>query len=126
MLETRYKDMPLPQELKDLLGSCRSFLVPRDRAAILHLALGDGSKTVYEVAYDIPGRGRIVEATVTSCKNAISVNYADPRMRPRDPDRMVIGDEQPSDKQRFDERFGYPFQDLRQQTLNWLQENDLI
>src|SRR4051812_16492693 len=126
MLETRYNDMPLPQDLKDLLSSCRSFLVPRDRSAILQLAMGDGKQPVFEVAYDIPGRGRIVEATVTQCKNGLCVNYIDPRMRRRDPDCMVIGDEQPSDKERFEERFGSPFAAIRQQTLAWLQQNDLI
>jgi hypothetical protein len=126
MLETRYKEMPLPAQLKELLASCRSFLVPRDRLAILRLALGDGKEPVFEVAYDIPGRGRIVEATVTRCKNGLCVNYIDPLMRRRDPDCMTIGDEQPSDKERFDERFGYPFSKLREETLNWLKENDLI
>src|SRR3954469_1199906 len=57
MLETRYNDMPLPQDLKDLLSSCRSVLVPRDRSAILQLAMGDGKQPVVEGAYDIPGRG---------------------------------------------------------------------
>jgi len=126
MLETRYNDMPLPQDLKDLLSSCRSFLVPRDRSAILQLAMGDGKQSVFEVAYEIPGRGRVVEATVTRCKNGLCVNYIEPRMRRRDPDCMVIGDEQPSDKERFEERFGSPFAAIRQETLAWLQQNDLI
>src|SRR4051812_16173278 len=126
MLETRYNDMPLPQDLKELLSSCRSFLVPRDRSAILQLAMGDGKQPVFEVAYDVPGRGRVAEATVTRCKNGLCVNYIDPRMRRRDPDCMVIGDEQPSDKERFEERFGSPFAAIRQETLAWLQQNDLI
>ncbi len=79
MLETRYKEMPLPREFKELLGSCQSFLVPRDRSSILRLALGDGNQPVFEVAYDIPGRGRVVEATVTRCKNGLCVNYTDPQ-----------------------------------------------
>jgi hypothetical protein len=118
--------MLLPQELKDLLASCRSFLVPRDRSAVLQLALGDGNQPVFEVAYDIPGRGRVVEATVTRCKNGLSVNYTEPRMRRRDPDCMVIADEQPSDKERFEERFGSSFEVLRQETFKWLKDHDLI
>jgi Domain of unknown function (DUF4914) len=126
MLETSYKEMPLPQELKELLGSCSSFMVPRDRASILDLALGGGGDAVFEVAYEIPGRGRVVEATVTRCKNGLCVNYIDPHMRRRDPDCMVIADEQPSDKERFEDRFGKPFRSLRQETFKWLTENDLI
>src|SRR3954464_4315828 len=125
MLEKHFKEMPLPQELKELLASCHSFLVPRNRSALLELALG-GNQPEFEVAYDIPGRGRIVEATVTRCKNALCVNYADPRMRRRDPDCMVVADEQPSDKERFAERFGSPFKTLRRETFNWLKNNDLI
>src|SRR5437763_3817865 len=125
MLEKHFKEMPLPDELKELLASCHSFLVPRNRSAVLELALG-GNQPEFEVAYDIPGRGRIVEATVTRCKNGLCVNYADPRMRRRDPDCMVVADEQPSDKERFAERFGSPFEPLRQDTFNWLQKNDLI
>ncbi|HVT29701.1 MAG TPA: DUF4914 family protein [Lacipirellulaceae bacterium] len=126
MLETRYKEMPLPQELKDLLGSCKSFLVPRDRSSILRLALGGENRSVFEVAYDVPRRGRVVEATVTRCKNGLCVNYADPHMRRRDPNCMVIADDQPSDKERFEDRFGQPFRALRQETFDWLKENDLI
>src|SRR3954468_3467328 len=125
MLEKHFSEMPLPQELKELLASCHSFLVPRNRSALLELALG-GNQPEFEVAYDIPGRGRVVEATVTRCKNALCVNYADPRMRRRDPDCMVVADEQPSDKERFAERFGSPFKTLRRETLAWLQQNDLI
>jgi hypothetical protein len=125
MLEKHFKEMPLPQELKQLLASCHSFLVPRNRSAVLELALG-GNQPEFEVAYDIPGRGRVVEATVTRCKNGLCVNYADPRMRRRDPDCMVVADDQPSDKERFAERFGSPFETLRQDTFKWLEKNDLI
>ena len=126
MLETRYREMPLPEELKALLATCRSFLVPRDRPTLLRLALGDGNEPVYEVAYDIPDRGRVVEAIVTRCKNGLCVNYTDPRMRRRDPDCMVVADQQPSDKERFEDRFGSSFKALRQETFRWLKENDLI
>ena len=51
----------------------------------------------------------MLEATVTRCKNGLSVNYADPRMRRRDPDCMLVADERPSDKERFSSRFGMPF-----------------
>lgn len=118
--------MQLPHELKELMGSCPGFVVPRDRATILQLALGDGSEAVFEVAYDVPGMGRFVEAVVTRCKNGISVNYTEPRMRRRDPDCMVVADEQPSDKERFIDRFGEPFTKLRQETFAWLKQNELI
>src|SRR5262245_56446388 len=98
-LETRFLEMPLPAELKELLAACPGFIVPKDREEILHLALGEQDVAVYEVAYDVPGHGRIVEAAVTRCKNGLSVNYNDPRMRRRDPDCMLVADDQPSDKE---------------------------
>lgn len=47
-------------------------------------------------------------------------------MRRRDPNCMVIGDEQQTDKKRYQERYGKPFNELREKTLNWLSEQDLI
>ena len=126
MLEKHYEEMPLPKELKELLGACRGFVVTRDRPTILRLALGSEDSPVFEVAYEIPGHGRVVEATVTRCKNGLSVNYLEPRMRRRDPDCLVVADEQPSDKDRFHERFGVPFDLLREETFDWLKQQELI
>lgn len=126
MLEKHYRQMPLPDELKDLLCSCRGFVVPHDRPGILKLALGGGDQPIFEVAYDVPGHGRIVEATVTRCRNGLSVNYMEPRMRRRDPDCLVVADDQPSDKVRFIDRFGKPFDGLRQETFQWLKQQELV
>ena len=125
MLEEHFNTMPLPGELKALLSACPSCEVPRDRETILRLAMGDG-QDVYEVAYEVPGHGRIVEATVTRCKNGLSVNYPEPKMRRRDPDCLVVADGQPTDKELFIDRFGEPFARIRQDTLDWLEQQDLL
>jgi Domain of unknown function (DUF4914) len=125
MLEENFLSMPLPDDLKTLLAGCPGWVVPRDRQTILQLAMG-GKSDVYEVVYDVPGMGPVVEATVTRCKNGLSVNYPDPQMRRRDPDCLVVADEQPSDKDRFVTRFGEPFDRLRRETLDWLQQQDLL
>lgn len=126
-LEKRYQDMPLPEDLKDLLSEARSFVVPRDRETILRMAMGDDDqRKVFEVAYEIPERGQVIEATVTRCKNGLSVNYLEPHMRRRDPDCLIVADDQPSDKDRFCDRFGEPFTNLRQKTFDWLKQQDLI
>src|SRR5262245_63772121 len=117
MLEENFQHLPLPDDLKVLLGACPGWTVPRDRETILRLALGEGNADTFEVAYDLPGTGRIVEATVTRCKNGLAINYPDPRMRRRDPDRLVVADDQPSDKDRYVDRFGEPFDALRQATF---------
>ena len=59
-------------------------------------------------------------------KNGLSVNYPDPAMRRRDPDCMVVADDQPSDKERFDYRFGESFDGLRKETFEWFKKQDLI
>lgn len=127
MLQEHWNQMPLPPELKDILSGCPEFIVPRDRNTILRLAMG-GSATadVFEVGYEVAGHGWVVEATVTRCKNGLSINYADPKMRRRDPDCMLVADELPSDKERFISRFGRPFQGLRQETFAWLKQQPLL
>ncbi|MDZ4656198.1 MAG: DUF4914 family protein [Bythopirellula sp.] len=126
MLESNFRSMPLPSELQEVLASCPNFMVPQDRQSILSLALGPEQNGTYEVAYDVPGKGSIVEAVVTKCKNGLSVNYLDPLMRRRDPDCMVVADDQPSDKERFTDRFGESFSTLRKQTFDWFKQQDLI
>lgn len=58
-------------------------------------------------------------------RNGISANYDDPYVRRRDPDCLVIGDDQPTDKPRFAERFGRPFSEMRAETFAWMKRQDL-
>jgi hypothetical protein len=78
------------------------------------------------VAYDVPGRGSVVEAEVVSVRNGISANYVEPYMRRRDPDALVVGDEGPTDKPRYRDRFGTEFGPVRQETFDWLATRDLV
>jgi len=79
----------------------------------------------YTVGYDVPGTGFVPEAQVCRVRNGIAVNYPDPYMRRRDADCMVIGDEGPTDKPTFRERFGKEFAPLRKETLEWLKTQPL-
>jgi hypothetical protein len=65
----------------------------------------------YVVGYDVAGRGFVPEVRVARVRNGISANYLEPYMRRRDPDCMVIGDERPTNKPTYTERFG---RDLRE------------
>lgn len=116
----------LPQEIKELIERSGKVIVPQNRNELLELAMGHNGNTVFEVSYDIPGSGKAVEATVTKCKNGVVVNYSDIYMRRRDPDCMIIGDENETDKPRFEERFGSNFNLLRITTLNWLEKQNII
>jgi hypothetical protein len=103
----------------------RAVMVPTDRAELLDRSLG-GARDRFEVAYDIPGRGRVVEAEVVRARNGVAVNMPEPYMRRRDPDCMLVADDEPSDKPRFSDRFDVPFDDWRTEILSWLAEQSLI
>ncbi|MGH7442562.1 MAG: DUF4914 family protein, partial [bacterium] len=115
------KDWPslgLPASVTEVLGAAPSVVVPERREDLLNWALGrevgatDWSgnnredKGEYEVAFDVPGRGSVVEARVVKARNGLSVNYPEPAMRRRDPNAMVIGDSLPTDKPTYESRFG--------------------
>jgi hypothetical protein len=118
-------DFEIPQELKDILAACPGYIVARNKTDLYHLAIRDAVNGVHEVAYDVPGKGRVVEAEVCRVKNGISANYVEPYMRRRDPDCMVIADDLPTDKPRYQDQFGKPFSELRAETFEWLKTQEL-
>lgn len=117
------KGIDLPEAVAELLGRCRSFTL-FDTTAQLATAATAGQPS-FEVRYEVPGKGNVLEATVERVRNGISANYAEPYMRRRDPGTMAVADDRPSDKARFREKYGYEFDDLQQQTLDWLAQQDL-
>ena len=125
-ISQRWPDMGLPQQVVDLLEHAESVRFPRSREEVLSLAMGEQSDDLFEVSYDVPGKGRTVEATVAKCKNGLVVNYGEPYMRRRDPDCMVVSDAKPTDKTSYADRFGEPFAPLRQETFEWLKSQKLV
>lgn len=115
----------IPLAVEEILAACPGYTVARNKQDLLALAVRDAVHGVHEVAYDVPGRGRVVEARVCRVKNGIAANYLEPYMRRRDPDCMVIADEKPTDKPRFRDEFGEDFQQLRQETFDWLKMQEL-
>ncbi|MDW8307737.1 MAG: DUF4914 family protein [Verrucomicrobiales bacterium] len=114
-----------PPEAIEIFTRCRSVVVPQSIQELVDMACGGPDQDYYEVAYDVPGRGRFVEATVARVRNGVVANYTEPYMRRRDPDCLVIGDDQPTNKPTFQQRFGRPFEPVRLETFRWLQEQDL-
>jgi hypothetical protein len=123
---SRYLPFPLPAATADLLDSAPSVTVAQTVDELVELAVRDaGSDGWHEVAFDVPGKGRVVEARACRVKNGIAANYLEPYMRRRDPDCMVIGDTRPTDKPTYHERFGKDFDPVRSETLAWLKTQDL-
>jgi hypothetical protein len=118
------KKISLPDNVWSVLSSCKSYQVYNEVEELRKASLGK-KKNLFEVKYDIPGKGEITEAVVNRVKNGIAVNYVEPYMRRRDPNTMAIADELPSDKKRFKDKYGYEFASLEKETLDWLKEQDL-
>ncbi|MEM0965460.1 MAG: DUF4914 family protein [Verrucomicrobiota bacterium] len=122
---TEYKHPLLPFELPEsvaaLLARAPQVSVPKSVADLHALAIRDRDERGYhKVSYEVEGRGEVVEAEVCRVKNGIAANYLEPYMRRRDPDCMVIGDDRATDKPTFRERFGSDFNELREDTFDWL------
>ncbi|MCL2694169.1 MAG: DUF4914 family protein, partial [Oscillospiraceae bacterium] len=109
----------------DILENCKSVTIPETRGEILEIAMGGPGTDVFTVAYEVDGKMRD-EATVTRCKNGAVINYTDVYMRRRDPDCLIIGDDKPTDKPRFKDRFGTDFSTVRKDTFEWLKKQDLL
>lgn len=114
-----------PKEADEILRACPSLMIASSAADLIDPACGGEDSDCFQVAYDIPGHGRVVEAVVSRVRNGISANFYESHMRARDPDCMVIADDRPTDKPTFEQRYGVPFEPLRQQTFDWLKGQPL-
>ncbi len=114
-----------PAEVRDILENCPEVTVANSTAELVDLACGGKDSQYFEVAYDVPGRGPVVEATVARVRNGVCANYTDIYMRRRDPECMVLGDDLPTDKLTFEQRFHQSFEPLRQDTIAWLKQQRL-
>ena len=120
------KKFTFTEELTDVIENCKGVSVPTSKAELYDMVFGPEHADVYDVVFDVPGKGLFKEADVVRCKNGASVNFTEDYMRRRDPNSMAIGDELPTDKPRFKDRFGYEFSQLRQETLDWLSNQQIV
>ena len=112
-------------DMERIISNSPSVIIPETKETLYELIFGNEYTDTIEVSYDV--RGKLVkEATVVRCRNGASVNFVEDYMRRRDPDCMRIADDMPTDKPRFEEVYGYPFSDLREETYQWLSRQELI
>ncbi|KJF41951.1 DUF4914 family protein [Draconibacterium sediminis] len=119
------KGVKLPENIQNVLSACKSFTCYNTTEELADAATNGKENNEFAVSYDIEGKGTFTEAIVHRVQNGISVNYTEAYMRRRDPGTMVIGDDKPTGKQRFSEKYNYPFSDIQKETFDWLKENDL-
>jgi len=122
----RFNLFNVPIELRDVLDSCPGYSVATTVDELIKLATRDADATGWqEIAFDVPGKGWIVEARACKVTNGIAANYLEAYMRRRDPDCMVIGDTMPTNKPTYLDRYKTDFADVRQQTFAWLKMHRL-
>lgn len=119
------KRIYLPKDADRLINEAPGFKVFDTVAQLADASVNGNGNMYYEVKYDVEGKGEVLEAIVHKVTNGISANYVETYMRRRDPDTMAIGDNKPSDQQRFSDRFGYPFSKLRDESFEWMVKQDL-
>jgi hypothetical protein len=119
------KAVEVPDELRDVLTNCQSLTIAHSVDHLVELALGDATDGQFEVGYHVPGRGWVPEANVVRARNGVAANYVEPYMRRRDPNCMVIADDGPTNKTRYADRVGKSFEPLRNDTFDWLKQQDL-
>lgn len=118
------KNIHLSDDIIVLFTSCKKLTVYDSVDQLCEAAVG-GDNDSFEVKYDIPGKGEYTEAVIHKVTNGISANYTEAYMRRRDPDTMAIADDLPTDKPRFKAKYGYDFQDLKKETHEWLEKQEL-
>ena len=125
MLECLRK-LNLPEYVQDILNQSQGVIIPKTRKELLTLAMGNDENISFDVEYEVEGKGNVLEATATKCKNGIVINYMEDYMRRRDPNSMLIADNNPTDKPRYSDVYHKDFEDLRTETFDWLKNQKLI
>jgi hypothetical protein len=116
----------LDDKVKNILSDSKKVIFPKTRLELIDLALGSKPSDSFEVAYEVKGKGLVVEADVTRCKNGVAINYMEDYMRRRDPESLVIGDDLDTDKPRYKDIYKKEFEPLRMETFEWLTNQELI
>jgi hypothetical protein len=123
----RLKKMIMPREIADIFKkSDINIIIPESRSHLLELAMGGKDNLTFDISYNLNDGSVIREASAVKCKNGVAVNYDDIYMRRRDPDSMAVADDLPTDKPTFFERFGEPFDALREETFDWLKDQESL
>jgi hypothetical protein len=116
-----------PADARAVLEQCQGVTVASTTGQLIALATAGKLLSEYnEVAYEVPAKGRLVEANVAAVRNGVVVNYTEPYMRRRDPDCMLVADDLPTDKETFEERYGISFAEVRTEALDWLKTQELL
>ncbi len=125
LMKEKLKFFKVEQDISEVFDKAPSVVLPSSKEELFEMCFGETGKDVFTVEYKVNGK-IIKEAEVVRCKNGVSVNFFEDYMRRRDPNSMVIGDDFPTDKPTYKDMYGCPFDETRQQSLDWLASQDLV
>ncbi|MDF2878944.1 MAG: hypothetical protein K0S30_2040, partial [Clostridia bacterium] len=125
-MENYLKKLNLSSDVENLLTGSKHLIFPKTRQDLIALSFGPDHKDSFDVTYELEGIGSVMEANVTRCKNGVVVNYPDDYMRRRDPDCLLVADQNDTDKPKYDDLYQEDFTPLRNATFDWLKNQQLI
>ncbi|MCX8064192.1 MAG: DUF4914 family protein [Candidatus Hydrogenedentes bacterium] len=126
-VERSWKRLTLPERIVSILSKAPKVSIATEINELVEIACGSSAPDAqFFVEYDVPGKGIYREAIVNRVRNGVCANYTEPYMRRRDPNCTFIGDDEPTDKPHFNAVFGYPFENLANETYEWLKKQELI
>lgn len=126
MKSTKQVDTSLfPAPVKDILENAVSVSYADRIEELAVLACVSPEVMETTVSYELPDGTVTEEVDVVRVRNGISANYREVYMRRRDPECMLIADDQPSDKKRFSDRFDMEFEDVQSETFEWFKQQEL-
>lgn len=117
--------LKLSADVRSMLERAPSLAFASTIQNLEDMACGGRDNREWVVSYTLPDGREMRETEVVRIRNGISANYIEPYMRRRDPDCMVVADGGPSDKPRFHKRYNRPFAEMREETFDWLSQQDL-
>ncbi|OGO89729.1 MAG: DUF4914 domain-containing protein [Clostridiales bacterium GWF2_36_10] len=126
MMKNFMNKFKLPNYVVEIIESSSEVIFPETREEIIALAFGNKENDFFSVEYEVEGFGKITEASVTRCKNGAVVNYPDDYMRRRDPDCLLVADDNDTDKPKYDDIYNEDFEPLRDATFEWLKKQRII
>ncbi|AQT69675.1 hypothetical protein STSP2_02870 [Anaerohalosphaera lusitana] len=123
--KTTWNGITLPEHIQKIVDEAPKVHFATKPEQLVELCCGSYDNKEWDVEYELPDGSTVNEAHVVRVKNGISANYPEPYMRRRDPNCMLIADDLETEKELYQDRFGVPFEGMRQRTFDWLSEQEI-
>ena len=115
----------LEKEIVNILQASPELLFLSSKRELISEIFENDTTHHVDIEFDL-GNGKFYkEISVIRCKNGLSVNFFDTYMRRRDPNAMVIADNNSTNKKTYKEIFSKDFSSTRQETFDWLKKQKL-